>query len=457
MEEKEQKKHQLSTTQLILLGFLAAVLAGSLLLSLPAAAADGRATNYLDALFTAATSVCVTGLTVVDTFSHWRLFGHIVILVLIQLGGLGIISFTTGILVLIGRKITLKDRLLLESAFNLDTMDGLVRFLGKVFRGTLAVEGAGALLSLPVFVPRYGLKGIWISVFHSVSSFCNAGIDILGPDSLAPYVGDLWLNLVTMALIILGGLGFIVWWDVLRVWGQRRTGDIPRGQCFRRLTLHSKITIVTTVALILGGWLLFALLEWRNPATLGGLPWWQRLIASLFQSVTCRTAGFLTVPQSGLTEPSVLVSVALMFVGGSSVGTAGGVKTSTVALLVLSAVSVVRGREHVTAFRRSIPDKLVRRASAVVGISLLTLIGCTLLLGVLTGGSLSDVLFETASALGTVGLTRGISAQTGAAGELLLTACMYFGRVGPMSLAIAFAYRKGSRNTAFPEQNITIG
>ena len=252
MEGKKQKKHQLSTTQLILLGFLAAVLAGSLLLSLPAAAADGRATNYLDALFTAATSVCVTGLTVVDTFSHWSLFGHIVILVLIQLGGLGIISFTTGILVLIGRKITLKDRILLESAFNLDTMDGLVRFLGKVFRGTLAVEGAGALLSLPVFVPRYGLKGIWISVFHSVSAFCNAGIDILGPDSLAPYVGDLWLNLVTMALIILGGLGFIVWWDVLRVWGQRRTGDIPRGQCFRRLTLHSKITIVTTVALILG-------------------------------------------------------------------------------------------------------------------------------------------------------------------------------------------------------------
>ncbi len=278
--------------------------------------------------------------------------------------------------------------------------------MARYFRGTLAVEGAGALLSLPVFVPRYGLKGIWISVFHSVSSFCNAGIDILGPDSLAPYVGDLWLNLVTMALIILGGLGFIVWWDVLRVWGQRRTGDIPRGQCFRRLTLHSKITIVTTVVLILGAGC--CLLCWSGAIR----PHWAGFLVA---AIDCVAVSICHLPHGGLlngaperTHRAVCAGQRGAHVCGRQFSRHGG-RCQDLYCGVAGAVCRLRGagREHVTAFRRSIPDKLVRRASAVVGISLLTLIGCTLLLGVLTGGSLSDVLFETASALGTVGLTRG--------------------------------------------------
>lgn len=457
MKMSQAKKPRLSTTQLITLGFLAAVLAGSLLLTLPVSSASGEMTPYLDALFTSATSVCVTGLTVVDTFSHWSLFGKIVILLLIQLGGLGVISFTTGIMVLIGRKITLKDRLLLESAFNLDNLSGLVRFLGKVFKGTLLIEGVGALLSMPVFCPRYGLRGIWISVFHSVSAFCNAGIDILGPNSLEPYVNNVWLNLVTMALIILGGIGFIVWWDVLRVAGLVRRGEIRRGLFWQRLGLHTKITLFTTAVLIVGGWLLFLVMEWDNPETLGSLNPATKTLAALFQSVTTRTAGFATVPQSGLRTESVLLSVVLMFIGGSSVGTAGGVKTTTIALIFLSAASVVRGRETVTAYRRTIPDKLVRRASAIVAISLTTLLVSTALLSLFQVGNLDDLLFETASALGTVGLTRGVSAQLGAAGKILLSCCMYFGRVGPISLAIAFAYRKDKGITAYPEQNITIG
>lgn len=457
MKMSQAKKPRLSTTQLITLGFLAAVLAGSLLLTLPVSSASGEMTPYLDALFTSATSVCVTGLTVVDTFSHWSLFGKIVILLLIQLGGLGVISFTTGIMVLIGRKITLKDRLLLESAFNLDNLSGLVRFLGKVFKGTLLIEGVGALLSMPVFCPRYGLRGIWISVFHSVSAFCNAGIDILGPNSLEPYVNNVWLNLVTMALIILGGIGFIVWWDVLRVAGLVRRGEIRRGLFWQRLGLHTKITLFTTAVLIVGGWLLFLVMEWDNPETLGSLNPATKTLAALFQSVTTRTAGFATVPQSGLRTESVLLSVVLMFIGGSSVGTAGGVKTTTIALIFLSTASVVRGRETVTAYRRTIPDKLVRRASAIVAISLTTLLVSTALLSLFQVGNLDDLLFETASALGTVGLTRGVSAQLGAAGKILLSCCMYFGRVGPISLAIAFAYRKDKGITAYPEQNITIG
>ena len=453
----QAKKPRLSTTQLIILGFLAAVLVGSVLLTLPIASASGQMTPYLDALFTSATSVCVTGLTVVDTFSHWSLFGKIVILLLIQLGGLGVISFTTGIMVLIGRKITLKDRLLLESAFNLDNLSGLLRFLGKVFAGTMVVEGVGALLSMLVFCPEYGLRGIWISVFHSISAFCNAGIDIIGPNSLVPYVSNVGLNLVTMALIILGGIGFIVWWDVLRVAGLVRQGEIRRRLFWQRLTLHTKITLTTTAILIVGGALVIALLEWNNPETLGALDPGTRVLASFFQSVTTRTAGYATVTQSGLRAGTVLVSVILMFIGGSSVGTAGGVKTSTIAVIFLSAASVVRGRESVTAFRRTLPEKLARRASAIVAISLATLLGGTMLLSAFEGCSLSDALFEMASALGTVGLTSGLSADLTDPGKLLLTCGMYFGRVGPMSLAIAFAYRKGDRATAYPEQNITLG
>jgi len=454
---RDRKQKRLSTTQLILLGFLAAVLLGSLLLALPVASAEGTPTPYEDALFTAATSVCVTGLTVVDTFSHWSLFGKVVILVLIQLGGLGIISFTTGVMILIGRKITLKDRLLLENAFNLDTLSGLLRFLGKVFQGTLLVEAVGAVLCLPVFVPDYGAEGIWISLFHSVSAFCNAGIDIIGPNSLMPYATHLWLNLVTMALIVIGGIGFVVWWDVLRVAGMLRRGEVRRSQCFRRLSLHSKITLFTTGVLLVGGWALFLLLEWNNPDTLGRFGPGGKVLAALFQSVTTRTAGFASVPQSGLRGSSVLVSVVLMFIGGSSVSTAGGVKTSTIALVFLSAAAVVRGREDVTVFRRTVPARLVHRASAIVIISLATLLGCTVLLGVLQSGDFADLLFETASALGTAGLTRGVSAQLGRAGKLLLTCCMYFGRVGPISLAIAFAGRKSGGVTGYPEQNITIG
>lgn len=452
-----KKRFRLSATQLILLGFLAAIFVGSVVLMLPISSASGQMTPYLDALFTSATSVCVTGLTVVDTFSHWSLFGQVVILLLIQLGGLGIVSFTTGVMLLLGRKITLKDRLLLESAFNLDTLSGLVRFLISVFKGTVLVEGVGALLCLPVFVPQFGPRGIWISVFHSVSAFCNAGIDILGPDSLIPFAGNLWLNLVTMLLIVMGGIGFIVWWDVIRVGGLVRRGEIPHRQCFRRLALHSKITLVTTGVLLLGGWLLFLVLEWGNPATLGQFGFGGKLLAALFQSVTTRTAGFATIPQSELTNASVLVCVVMMFIGGSSVGTAGGVKTSTVALVFLTAAAVVRGREDVTAFRRTIPARLVHRAAAIVTISLATLMGCTMLLSICCPGDLADLLYETASALGTAGLSRGISGSAGTAGKILLTCCMYFGRVGPISLAIAFARRKGGQRTVYPEQSITIG
>ena len=445
----------MSTTQLILLGFFVAIVVATVILKLPISSAQGEETTWLEALFTAASTVCVTGLTVVDTFSHWSIFGKAVILLLIQLGGLGVVAFSTGLLVLLGRKITLKDRLLLGSAFNLDSMSGLIGFLKKVFQGTVLLELAGAVLLLPVFVPQYGATGIWYALFHAVSSFCNAGIDILGPNSLVPYATNLWLNLVTMVLIVLGGIGFIVWLDVLGVAAKIRRGELRRGQFFRRLSLHSKITLVTTGVLLLGGWLLFLLLEWSNADTLGRFGLGGKLLASAFQSVT-RTAGFVTIPTESLRDTSVLVCAVLMFIGGSSVSAAGGVKTTTIALVFLAALSVVRGGDQVTAFRRTIPTRLVHRAMAIVTISFATLMGCAVLLSAYHGGSLMDILFEVTSALGTAGMSRGVVQELGTAGKLLIICCMYFGRVGPISLAIAFAGRKGNR-TVFPQQNITIG
>lgn len=450
----KQVKRGLSATQLILLGFFGAIVVGTVLLKLPVSAA-GESATWMEALFTAASSVCVTGLTVVDTFSHWSIFGKVVILLLIQLGALGVVAFSTGLLVLLGRKITLKDRLLLSSAFNLESMSGLIGFLKKVFQGTLLLELVGMVVLLPVFLPEFGAKGIWYALFHAVSSFCNAGVDILGPDSLIPYAGHLWLNLVTMVLIVLGSIGFIVWFDVLNVTAQIRRGEVPKGQRFRRLSLHSKITLVTTGVLLLTGWLLFLLLEWSNPETLGRFGVGGKLLAAAFQSVT-RSAGFVTIPTDALRDTSVLVCVLLMFVGGSSVSAAGGVKTSTIALVFLAALSVVRGGDKVTAFRRTIPTRLVHRATAITVISLSLLMSCTVLLSALCGGELTDVLFEATSALGTAGMSRGLIREWGTAGRLIVVCCMYFGRVGPISLAIAFAGKKGSP-AVFPEQNITIG
>ena len=455
MEQRERRA--MPAPRVIALGFLAAIAVGTLLLMLPAAAASGEGTGALDALFTATTSVCVTGLTTVDTFAHWSGFGQAVILVLIQCGGLGIITFSMQFLLLLHRKITLRDRLLLQEAFNLETLSGLLGFLSFVVRGTLAVEGIGAALCLPVFVPEYGAgRGIWLSVFHAVSAFCNAGLDLIGPNSLVPYAGHVWLNAVTMALIVLGGVGFILWWDVRRVARLVRAGGARKDQFFHRLSLHTKVTLTMTGILLFGGAALFLALEWNNPATLGGVGVGGKILRALFQSVTTRTAGFATVDQRGLTSGSVLLSAILMFIGGSSVGTAGGVKTSTVAVLLLSGRSTVLGKRDVTAFRRSIPMKTVRRALAVVLISLVTLLAALMLLCPVQGGDLADLLFETASALGTTGLTRGVTAQSGAAGRLILAGLMYFGRVGPISLAIAFAGR-GKAGAVYPEQDVTIG
>jgi trk system potassium uptake protein TrkH len=359
----------LSTTQIILLSFLAVILIGSLLLSLPIAAKSGESVPYIDALFTATTATCVTGLVTLPTATAWSLFGQIVILILVQVGGLGIITVMAGVMLALHRRMGLSDRLLLRDAFNLDTLSGLSEFLKKVLIGTLAVEMTGALLYMTVFIPEFGARGIWISVFNAISAFCNAGMDIIGENSLCDYASNPVINGVTSALIILGGLGFIVWWDLLRV--LRLVRERKSLRALFHLTLHSKLVITATAVFLLGGAVVIFLFEHRNPATMGDLSLFGKIQVAFFQSVTTRTAGFMTVSQTDLTNATTVVCLILMFIGGSPVGTAGGIKTVTVLVLAAYAVSTVRGKNEVTAFHRRISDDALRKAVAVTGMSFL--------------------------------------------------------------------------------------
>ena len=450
-----KKKFKLSTTQIILLSFLVTILIGSGLLALPISSASGEAVPYLDALFTATTSTCVTGLVTIPTVSTWSVFGQIVILLLIQIGGLGIITIMSGLMLLLNRKMGIDDRLLIQDAFNLNTMSGLAKFIKNVLIGTLIIEGVGAVLYMIVFVPDFGARGIWISVFNSVSAFCNAGIDIIAENSLCNYATNPLINIVTSALIILGGLGYIVWWDVIRVVKSRS----PKNRkIFRHLSLHSKIAITATAVLILVGAILIFIFEYDNPLTIGKMSLFDKIQISLFQSVTTRTAGFATIPQENLTNASATVSIVLMLIGGSPVGTAGGMKTVTIAVLICSAFATIRNKNSVTLFGRRISEESIKKAVSVVVMFLTICATSTILLMATSNASPLDAVFETVSATATVGLSRNLTATLNTFGKLIIIVTMYFGRVGPISLAIALGSKNESQNVITePTEDISIG
>jgi len=449
------KRIRFTTTQIILLSFLLVILIGSVLLALPISSTNGIAVPYIDALFTATTSTCVTGLVTLPTFSTWSVFGQIVILILIQVGGLGVITIMTGLMLLLNRKLGISDRLLIQEAFNLNTMSGLVTFVKNVLFGTLIIEGIGAVLYMFVFVPEFGAKGIWISVFNSISAFCNAGIDIIAENSLCDYVTNPLINLVTSTLIILGGLGYIVWWDVLRVVKSRS----PKNRkIFRHLTLHSKIAITVTASLILAGAILIFIFEYANPLTIGEMNLFDKIQVSFFQSVTTRTAGFASVPQENLTNASAAISLLLMMIGGSPVGTAGGMKTVTLAVLICSAFATIRNKNSATLFGRRISDDSVKKAVAVVVMFLTICATSTVFILATSNASAIDVVYETVSATATVGLSRNFTATLNAFGKLIIIVTMYFGRVGPISLAVALGSKNESQNViSEPTEDISIG
>ena len=302
---KKKSRFKLSSSQIIVLSFLLAILVGSVLLALPISSATGESIAYIDALFTATTATCVTGLVTLPTVTTWSIFGQVVILILIQIGGLGIITIMSAFMILLHRKIGISDRLLIQDAFNLNTLSGLIQFVRKVLFGTLLVEGIGALLYMIVFVPEFGAKGIWISVFNSISAFCNAGIDIISENSLCDYATNPMINTVTSLLIISGGVGYIVWWDIIRIVKDKRRQGL---RAVKSLTLHSKISLTTTAILIIGGGIVFFILEYNNPLTIGSYSLFDKMQVSMFQSITPSTAGFATVPQQNLTDASSFVS-----------------------------------------------------------------------------------------------------------------------------------------------------
>lgn len=452
---RNKKKIPLSTTQIILLSFLVTILFGSFLLSLPISSADGVSVPYLDALFTATTSTCVTGLVTLPTFSTWSLFGQIVILILIQIGGLGIVTIMSGLMLLLNKKMGIGDRLLIQDAFNLNTMAGLAKFVKNVLCATLIIEGTGALLYMLVFVPEFGARGIWISVFTSVSAFCNAGIDIISENSLCNYATNPLINMITSALIVLGGLGYIVWWDVLRV---IKTRSSKNKKIFKHLTLHSKIAITFTLALILGGAILILLFEYTNPLTIKDMPLFDKIQISLFQSVTTRTAGFASVPQENLSNASAVVSLILMLIGGSPVGTAGGIKTVTIAVLLCSAYATIKNKNSVTLFGRCISEDSVKKAVAVAVTFMSICAISTVLLLASSNASAFDVIYETVSASATVGLSRDLTTNLNILGKIIIIVTMYFGRVGPISLAVALGSKNENQNiVSEPTEEISIG
>lgn len=445
---------KLSSSQIIIFGFMIVIAIGTLLLMLPISTTTRDSVDFSTALFTATTSTCVTGLVVVPTAS-WSFFGQAVILILIQIGGLGVIAVISGFLIAFQKRIDLGNRLLLKDSFNLNTLSGLVEFTRKVFIGTFLVETCGALLYMFAFVPKFGLKGIWISIFNSVSAFCNAGMDIIGENSLCDYIDNPFVNLVTITLIVFGGIGFIVWWDIIRVLKQK---IINKVKFWKSISLHSKIVISTTLFLILFGTICILLFEYNNPKTIGNLNFFEKFLASLFQSVTTRTAGFATIPQENLTTASSTLSMILMFIGGSPVGTAGGIKTITFAVLLFSTISMIKSKNEVSVFNRRITETTVSKCVAIAFISLTTALVAIIALSLTINRPLIDIMYEIFSATGTVGLSKNITPYLNNIGRYIVIFTMFFGRVGPISLAVSFNLKKQNENIIKdPIEDISVG
>lgn len=454
-----KRRRIFTTTRIILIGFLVGITLGTFLLMLPISSAKGEWTNFYDALFMATSSICVTGLATVTPAFHFSLFGQFVILVLIQFGGLGIVTFTTVLLLLVGKRITLADRLLIQDAYNLDTLSGVVRLTIRVVKGTLIVEGIGALLYMTVFCADNEIgatTGIWVSIFTSVSAFCNAGLDLLGDSSLIAYRDNVVVNVTTILLIVLGGLGFPIWWEILRVLRLERKWKWKRSP-WRAVNLQTKLVLSATFFLIVSGMLLVLLMEYDNPETLGNLSFGKKLQASLFQSVTLRTAGFATIAQSSFRHVTCLIFVLWMFIGGSPSGTAGGVKTVTMVVIFASVLTTIRGKKDTELYGRRVTDNVVRKALAITGVSLSALFVLTLALMFVQDGDFLDTVFEMVSAIATVGLSRGMTATLKDSGKVILALAMYLGRVGPISMALAFNVEAKERNLKSADGRVTVG
>ena len=455
-----KKNIRWNTLRITAVGFLSIILIGGVLLYLPVC--NKQPIAFIDALFTSVTSVCVTGLVTVVPASQFTILGKIVLLLLIQIGGLGVIACAALFFFLLRRRITLRDRVALQEAYGARELGGIVRMVRKVILGTLVVEGCGAFLYSFQFVPEYGpVKGIWYSVFHAVSAFCNAGIDILGENSLADYAVNPIVNITTILLVILSGIGFTVWFDSIGNARKLFRQEVPGRWWFTRLKLHSKLAVLTTLILLTIGTVFIFLVEYGNPDTIGSMNFGEKIMASLFQSVTTRTAGFYTFSQDGMYGESKLFCAILMFIGGSPGGTAGGVKTTTFAMLFLACMTFVRGGNDTECMGRRISVENFRTGFCVVMVAFTAFIAGTIALLILEPDSvpLENVIYETASAVGTVGLTADLTPRLCRMSHVILMIMMYIGRLGPLTLVLIFAGKTHPRDKVrrLPQEQIMVG
>jgi trk system potassium uptake protein TrkH len=444
-EEIIHQKHRLSSFQIIISGFVGVILLGALLLMLPVSTTEGCITPFNETLFTATSAVCVTGLVVQDTGSYWSGFGQAVILALIQIGGLGVVTVAASFALLSGRKISLMQRSTMQDAISAPKVGGVVRLTQFILRGTFLIELLGAAAMLPVFCRDYGWRGIWMAVFHSISAFCNAGFDILGTEnnlypSLTGYTGSPIINITIMLLIVIGGIGFLTWDDICEhKWH------------FHRYRVQSKVILVITGFLIVVPAAFFFFVDFS------ALPTGTQLLVSFFQSVTTRTAGFNTVALSAMSSASKGIMILLMLIGGAPGSTAGGMKTTTLGVLLANAVATFRQRDNAQFFKRRIDCNTVKTASTILTMYLTLFFGGGIFISVYEHLPLSDCLYETSSAVGTVGLTLGITPQLHIPSQIVLIILMYLGRVGGLTLIYATLSGKKAGNAKLPQEKITVG
>ncbi|EJE7236381.1 Trk family potassium uptake protein [Clostridium sporogenes] len=441
-------QRKFTPVQILALGFALVIVIGAILLMLPISSQSGQRTPFLDCLFTATSAVCVTGLVVVDTGTYWTYFGKTVIMLLIEIGGLGFMSFATLLALLVGKKITLKERLVMQEALNTFSIQGLVKMARYVLTFTFSIQGAGALLLATQFIPKYGLaKGLYYGIFHSVSAFCNAGFDLFGNfSSLTGVYDNPVIILVIASLIIIGGIGFYVWYEIYHYKGHRK------------LSTHSKLVLSATALLLSIGTVLMFIFESRNPGTMGNMTLDNKILSSFFAAVTPRTAGFNSISTSDMTMAGNFLTIILMFIGGASGSTAGGIKITTAGVLIMTVVCVVKGKPDTEINKKRIAKEIVYRALAITIISLTLVITVTMIL------SITEVkvpfeyyMYEATSAFGTVGLTLGLTTKLTTVGKIVILLTMYAGRVGPLTLATAFARKLKNSSIKYPEEKILVG
>lgn len=449
--KRRSKTGQINPTRIIALSFAGIILLGTLLLMLPVSSRSGTSCPPLTALFTATSATCVTGLVMADTWSHWSAFGQVVIILLIEIGGLGFMSAASAVIFLFRRKIGLRQRMIMAQAISVDDMQSVVKLQKWVILGSLLIQACGALILFCRFLPEYGpaRAAAW-GAFHAISAFCNAGFDIFGSigpgQSVAMFNGDPVVLLTLSGLVILGGLGFLVWEEVIRV------------KRFRKFSVYTKLVLIGTSVLLISAMALFLLIEWKNPETLGKMPWWQKLLNSFFQSVTLRTAGFASFDQAGLTEGGKAVSIIYMLIGGSSGSTAGGAKTVTFMVLLLFVGTRLRGRTAVTVYKHSILPEKVMDAMMIISVMVgLSLVGA-IVISTTSPVTFTDGLYEAVSALATVGLTAGATTSLSLPAQLLVILFMYFGRVGILTISLGFLMGdRAEERFRYAHTNLLIG